>query len=720
VLTEEKSLVMSEDKRRTQREGIALLLALARAGSAAPGGVAAEPMPAHPGWESPSQGSQRGRHRQPQASVAAVPLEIAHQHWVRFAVFGVIGGTVFVVSLAAQVALVRWLRVNPVLAYIIQGVFSIQLSFMLNRYITWRDRDVPFWRACLRFNAQNFVMSVLRIVAYAGIVKLGIEYIAANVLITAAFTPINYVAGHRWSFARNASGDSSLDISQAPDTRLAVRAPDLAVEVGRARGVTRLGHRVPLLAILAVQSVLSLRLVWSNTAFQDEAQYLWIGHLEWAHWLHGAPAPTLSLSGAQVVYPPLGALADALGGLAGARLLSLGFMLMATLLLYATGSRLFDQRTGLLAAALFVTAGPTADLGAWATYDPMAIFLLAFSAWLAFRAEGRASELWIFCSALTMVLADAAKWASALWNPVIIALVVLTAKLDWRLAAARGVRLLSYAIAIATPALFVFGGKFYLYQVTSSTVQRTAEGTPPLMVLWAAAPFVAVILSLATLAVVLSRKESGRRRALCTVLAIAVLLAPAVEAHDHTIVALYKHVIFGAWFGAIAAGYALSKASAVNAAKGWRVGLAAAIFCGLLGYGQASGEFGYWPNSSRLIAAMERFLPRHSPVLMQDGDAFVGDYYLLRHGVHSDIITSYGRSTSALSAMIKDGYFGLIETETGIGVPKSSIQLSLQDVPGGLTGAGYREVARIPWWDSDGAYGVYALWQSAPRTRSGH
>ena len=33
------------------------------------------------------------------------------------------------------------------------------------------------------------------------------------------------------------------------------------------------------------------RLIWSNTAFQDEALYLRAGHLEWAQWLHQTPIP---------------------------------------------------------------------------------------------------------------------------------------------------------------------------------------------------------------------------------------------------------------------------------------------------------------------------------------------------------------------------------------------------------------------------------------------
>ena len=121
--------------------------------------------------------------------------------------------------------------------------------------------------------------------------------------------------------------------------------------IGRS-GIGRLvAARWPLIAVLAVQAILSLRLTWSNTAFQDEGLYLRAGHLEWARWLHHAPIPDFPsyFSGAPVIYPPLGAVADSLGGLAAARVLSLGFMLGVTSLLWATASpavRTADGATG--------------------------------------------------------------------------------------------------------------------------------------------------------------------------------------------------------------------------------------------------------------------------------------------------------------------------------------------------------------------------------------
>ena len=136
--------------------------------------------------------------------------------------------------------------------------------------------------------------------------------------------------------------------------------------------------------------LLSLRLIWSNTAFQDEALYLRAGHLEWARWLHHAPIPDFPsyFSGAPVIYPPLGALADSIGGLAAARVLSLCFMLGVTSLLWATAGRLYGRRAALLAAGLFATLAGTQFLGAFATFDAMALFLLALAAWLGVRCGG--------------------------------------------------------------------------------------------------------------------------------------------------------------------------------------------------------------------------------------------------------------------------------------------------------------------------------------------
>ena len=190
----------------------------------------------------------------------------------------------------------------------------------------------------------------------------------------------------------------------------------------------------PLLAVLLVQAALSLRLTWSNTAFQDEALYLRAGHLEWARWLHNTPIPNFPayFSGAPVLYPPLGALADSVGGLTAARLLSLGFMLGVTTLLWATTARLYGQRAALLATALFATLAGTQFLGAFATYDAMALFLLALAAWLGVRCadcQGWTRAILLITTGVLLAAADAVKYATALFTPVVIVVVAMTV---WR------------------------------------------------------------------------------------------------------------------------------------------------------------------------------------------------------------------------------------------------------------------------------------------------
>ena len=240
--------------------------------------------------------------------------------------------------------------------------------------------------------------------------------------------------------------------------------------------------------VLCVQAVLSLRLIRVNTAFQDEALYLWAGHMEWSHWLHGTSIPLYAtyFSGAPVLYPPLGALADSLGGLVGARLLSLGFMLVATAALWGTTSRLYGRRAAFFAAALWAVLGPTLHLGVFATYDAMSLCLLAVAAWCAVHAGPRRDETgWMAATAAALVLANATKYASALFDPVVVAIVILNA---WSLPAgskaalSRGAALAAYVTSGAI-LLVTVGGGYYEAGIGQTTLTRTSGTDSPMLIL---------------------------------------------------------------------------------------------------------------------------------------------------------------------------------------------------------------------------------------------
>ena len=123
------------------------------------------------------------------------------RHRARLITFGVIGGFVFSLQFVLQTVLVQVWHAGPVVSYIGVIVFCIQLSFLLNRRFTWRDRQIRVLVACYRYNSQKAVTTAVNLAFYAGIVKLGTNYHLANIVTAGFFTLVNYTLGNSWAFA---------------------------------------------------------------------------------------------------------------------------------------------------------------------------------------------------------------------------------------------------------------------------------------------------------------------------------------------------------------------------------------------------------------------------------------------------------------------------------------------------------------------------------------
>jgi hypothetical protein len=400
----------------------------------------------------------------------------------------------------------------------------------------------------------------------------------------------------------------------------------------------RLPGSWPLLVVLAVQTILSVRLVRADTAFQDEALYLWAGHLEWANVLHGTPVPQFPsyFSGAPVIYPPLAALADSLGGLTGARILSLAFMLGATVALWATTSRLFGRRAAFFAAALFAVLGPTLHLGSFATYDAMSMFLVALAAWLVVRAWDRQdATVWMLAAGAVLALANATAYSSALFDPVILLLALVTAfpRPGGKAAAGRAVTLLAIVAVLVTSAVLI-GGSRYMHGIDVTTLERAPGSDPALTVFAHFWSWTGVIVVAAFCGAVISWvSQPGRPEAwLLTLLALAALLVPAEQASLYTTASLNKHGAMGAWFAAIAAGYAVDKLIETSSPGKMRAVTGAACVIALcfpvtLGAAQSWMFATSWPNSSAFITIF-RPLAEHGTGHMLVEDPSIAEYYL--------------------------------------------------------------------------------------------
>jgi succinoglycan biosynthesis protein ExoA len=114
----------------------------------------------------------------------------------------VIGGGIFVAGLLLQAGLTSGLHVSSLVSYIVQAVVSVESSYFLNRWFTWKEARTPFGSSFLRFNLQKVVTITANLILYAFLLKLGVEYLLDNVLLTILFTFVNYIGADKLVFLR--------------------------------------------------------------------------------------------------------------------------------------------------------------------------------------------------------------------------------------------------------------------------------------------------------------------------------------------------------------------------------------------------------------------------------------------------------------------------------------------------------------------------------------
>lgn len=221
-------------------------------------------------------------------------------------------------------------------------------------------------------------------------------------------------------------------------TRPAVRGSTVAVRPAAAdgRAAPRTDYRRAtggwLVGIGLLQAVLALRPGLNDNPFQDEGLYLYMGHRMIDHLAHGVVLtenPGSFFSGSPGLYPVIAAVADHVGGLYAARLLSLAFAVLAMVATFGIGRQLFGRLAGLLGALAFALSGSVIFQSHLATYDAMAMSLFAVAAWLAVVSATRDQLLWAPIVALVLVAAFLTKYAAAVYAPGVGLLAVAVA---WR------------------------------------------------------------------------------------------------------------------------------------------------------------------------------------------------------------------------------------------------------------------------------------------------
>ena len=235
--------------------------------------------------------------------------------------------------------------------------------------------------------------------------------------------------------------------------------------------------------LLCVQAILSLRL--QNTAFGDEALYLYAGHMETAHLLHGAALQgtyATYFPGIPVLYPVLAAAANSIGGLAAARAVSLLAMLITTVLLYAMTRRLFNERVGLCTVVLFCVTEGTTLAGHLATNDAVSLCLLALASWIVVRTAPWRWRAYLLAAPVAALAIGTDYWA-LLYLPTLALLAGLAA--DPYLGRTALTRTL--VLGAVTVELFaigvLIGGRTYVTAAVATLATRSPGGDQALHIL---------------------------------------------------------------------------------------------------------------------------------------------------------------------------------------------------------------------------------------------
>ncbi|MDX6353083.1 MAG: hypothetical protein QOF84_7873 [Streptomyces sp.] len=481
-----------------------------------------------------------------------------------------------------------------------------------------------------------------------------------------------------------------------------------------------------LLCVLLVQAALSLRL--QGRAFVDEALYIASGHYEIGRLLNGTPPPTDFsgyFSGHPMLYPVLAAAVDSVGGLAAVRLVSLVFTLSTTVMLYGLTSRLFNQRAGLAAAALFSVLESTVFLGNFATFDALALFLLACASWVIVR-TGRSHPALVLLAVPAAALAPAVKYAAALYLPSLVVLAVLSAY------PYRGARAVARGLLLGVGIALVLGSVAYLSGALGGigfTTTGRAHGTDSaLSVFRLSAEWGGVMLLVAVGGAIdyIRRARMGempwalgntpgrvRRTALGLLMCGTALLAPAYQAHLHDDISLFKHVGFGLFFAAPMAGLGINRLMGAHF-RYPQLGIMVWVAALVTGMAQTQSLYDP-PDSARMVATMRQVIAKTGNGKYLAEEFEIPAYYLRdvtswkqwQSTTDIDYTDKHGKrhsGTDGFKTAVREGHFDAIVLRGGV-TPDADTAITTA-----LRGnAKYRLLAVLPSTDDYGST-TYRIW----------
>jgi 4-amino-4-deoxy-L-arabinose transferase-like glycosyltransferase len=480
--------------------------------------------------------------------------------------------------------------------------------------------------------------------------------------------------------------------------------------------------------ILAFQALISWALL-HNTAFQDEALYLYAGRQLFRYWM-GGPVPldhyAFYFSGYPGVYPVIGGVLDMIGGLELARSFSLFCMMGVNAIIYYCTQKFFQRPSAIFASATYACLGTVLFVGRLATFDALCLFLIALAAAIAYQVSTSRHPWLALMIGPLLVLSVLAKYAAMLFALPVLGILVFSTIVNqgwWRM-------LLRLALAIVTLVIslvvaYHFMDKAAFHAIAGSTTNRVALiQKSPLELFMHVLQMGGIVYAAALLGLVLVFFHYKRFLLIALLLFASSWLVPAYHIYKQEAVSLDKHMAFALFFAMPLAGCALAWLSGymqrtVTNSNGrhWLAGLAVVLLVFTLGMQQSQTIYAQWADTSGLSYVL------HTQMRDGSGRYLVEDIEVARYDA-KDVtelwqwngvnyfyyVTAANQQLlgdPALTQAIKDRYFALVELS--FNYQPAEARFIAQQM---AASKNYDLIARVPFQNSFGT-GHFYIWRSA-------
>ncbi len=485
----------------------------------------------------------------------------------------------------------------------------------------------------------------------------------------------------------------------------------------------------PLILILAMQAIISV-VTLHNTAFQDEALYLYAGRQLFRYYWMGGPVPldhyAFYFSGYPGVYPLLGGALDMIGGLELARSFSLFCMMGVNVIIYYSTQKFFQRPAAIFASATYASLGTVLFVGRLATFDALCLFLIALAAAMAYQVSTSRHPWLALMIGPLLVLSVLAKYAAMLFALPVLGILVFCSIVFlgwWRMLIRLAMAIVTLVISLGVTYHFIDKAAFHA--ISGSTTNRVALiQKSPLELFQHVLQMGGIVYAAALLGLVLVFFLYQRLRLITLLLFASSWLVPAYHIYKQEAVSLDKHLAFGLFFAMPLAGFALAWLSGYmlrtfsnSIGRYWLAGLSVVLLVFTLGMQQSQTIYASWANTSALSYALHtqmrdgsgRFLVEDIEVARYDARDVTElwqwngvNYFYYVNAAHQQLL-----GDPALTQAIKDRYFALVELSFNYQTAEALFIAQQM-----AASRNYDLIATVPFQNSFGT-GHFYLWRSA-------